>query len=363
MSKIRVLQQYMDVGNIGGLRSEFLALTESTNLNNQYEFIPMILKDYHHGINLHDIRFYYKKVKEANPDIVHIRGAGVESLNAVIGAKLAASGKILVTVHGMYSDLVFYNVIKKWICRHIIEKVIFSLSDGISCVCKTTSERTCFNKYKDKMLPFVYNRIPQYTQMGLAERKECRQLYDIPLSAKLGIYVGRITKEKGLSYLTEALKKLDNEWPEKLYFLVVGDGDYLCEMENACKLLRHSKNIIFLGEQIDVRQYLLISDFFVLPSLHENLSIAILEACAARLPCLVTKVGGNVEIIDHNVTGIVISPASSIDLCVGILDMCNDKVYKELKENIGNYDFSVFSDYNVDRQLDRVYKNLLKNVC
>lgn len=358
-----MLQQYMDVGNIGGLRSEFLSLTRSTNLNRQYEFIPMVLKDYHHGVNLHDIRFYYKKVKEANPDIVHIRGAGVESLNAVIGAKLAASGKILVTVHGMYSDLVFYSVIKKWICKHIIERAIFSLSDGISCVCRTTGERTCFNKYKEKMLPFVYNRMPQYTQIDFAERKECRQLYDIPLGARLGIYVGRITKEKGLSYLTDALKKIDNEWPEELYFLIVGDGDYLIEMKNACKLLHHCKNIIFFGEQTDVRQFLLISDFFVLPSLHENLSIAVLEACAARLPCLVTNVGGNVEIIEHMVTGIVIPPASSSDLRVGILDMCNDKVYKSLKDNFVNYDFSVFSSYNVDKQLDQVYKNLLKEVC
>lgn len=362
MDKIRVLQQYMEVGDIGGLRSDFFALTKRSSLNSKYEFIPMVLKDYHHGVNFQDIKFYYKKVKETRPDIVHIRGAGVESINAVIGAKLAASGKILVTVHGMYSDLIFYNAIKKWICKHIIEKTIFSLADGISCVCRTTTERKRFDKYSAKMLPFVYNRMPQYTQISDVEREATRQLYDIPHNAKIGIYVGRVTREKGLSYLTEAFKKLDCEWPEELFFLVVGDGDYLTKMKNDCCLLRHNKNIIFLGQQSDVKKFLLLSDFFVLPSLHENLSIAVLEACAAGLPCLVTSVGGNMEIIEDHVTGIVIPPASPDAICAGLLDMCNEKVYPTMKDGILKYDFSAFSDVNVDAQLNQVYEKILGRV-
>ncbi len=80
----------------------------------------------------------------------------MESLNAVLGAKLSGRGKILVTVHGMFSDLVYYSPIKRWVCRYLVEPMIFGLSDGISCVYEQASQRDVFRRYKKKMLPFVY---------------------------------------------------------------------------------------------------------------------------------------------------------------------------------------------------------------
>ena len=71
----------------------------------------MVLNNCHCGISLSDIRFYRRAIRKVDPDIVHIRGAGMESLNAVLGAKLSGRGKILVTVHGMFSDLVYYSPI------------------------------------------------------------------------------------------------------------------------------------------------------------------------------------------------------------------------------------------------------------
>ena len=105
----------MNAGDIGGLKTEYLALSKREELTEKYEFIPMILNDYHRKVNFKDIRFYYREIRKEEPDIIHIRGAGVESLNAVIAARLARSGKILVTVHGMFSDLVYYHPLKRWI--------------------------------------------------------------------------------------------------------------------------------------------------------------------------------------------------------------------------------------------------------
>lgn len=144
MKRIKVLQQYMNADDIGGLKTEYIALSKRKELAEKYEFIPMILNDYHNKINIRDISFYYKEIQKVHPDIIHIRGAGVESLNAVIAAKIAHRGKILVTVHGMFSDLVYYPSLKRWICKHIIEKIIFTFADGISCVCKAATERKYF---------------------------------------------------------------------------------------------------------------------------------------------------------------------------------------------------------------------------
>ncbi|MGN0718628.1 MAG: glycosyltransferase family 4 protein [Anaerovoracaceae bacterium] len=359
MKRIKIMQQYMNAGDIGGLKTEYLALSKREELTEKYEFIPMILNDYHRKVNFKDIRFYYREIRKEKPDIIHIRGAGVESLNAVIAARLARSGKILVTVHGMFSDLVYYHPLKRWICKHIVEKLIFMLSDGISCVCNAATAREYFDRYRKKMLPYVYNRMPHFSSCGNKEKIELRERLGLPVYGKIGIYVGRVTKEKGLSFLIDALKKLDMQWPEDLYILIIGDGDYRKEMELECSKLKHCAHVIFLGKQSEIENYLHAGDFFIQPSLHENLSIAILEACAAKLPCLVTDVGGNAEIIENEKTGIIIPSGSSDSIANGLNRLSDDAVRKKLKDNIVAYDFSLFSDKNVDSQLDDVYMNLL----
>ena len=360
MRRPRVVQQYVTTANNGGLKTEYEALSKRGALSDRYEFIPVVLKGCHCGVSFSDIRFYRRAIRRADPDIVHIRGAGVESLNAVLGAKLSGRGKILVTVHGMFSDLVYYSPVKRWICRHVIEPMIFDLADGISCVCERASQRDVFRRYQKKMLPFVYNRMPRYPDCSAEEKRALRMELNLPENAEIGIYVGRVTKEKGLAYLVDALKQLDESWPPELCLLVVGDGDYLREMQSECAALRHAQRVIFAGQQEQVQKYLHASDFFLSPSLHENLSISILEACAAKLPCLVTDVGGNGEIIEDGKNGLIIAPASAEALAFGLRKMSGDEYRAEISRHAGQVDYSKFSDEQVDQQLIQVYDRLLQ---
>lgn len=359
MQKIKIIQQYVNSGNIGGLKTEYQALINRGTLTEKYEFVPMVLNGCHRGISLRDIRFYKHEIQKAKPDIVHIRGAGIESLNAVIAAKMVHHGKILVTVHGMFSDLVYYSPIKRWLCKTVIEPLIFMLSDGISCVCKSAEKRSCFDRYRSKMLPCVYNRMPARVCLSAERKAEFRNELKLPSGAVIGVYAGRVTKEKGLSYLVGALKELDAHWPKDFFMLIVGDGEYRNEMETECSGLSHSARIYFAGQQNNVKEYLCASDFFVLPSLHENLSIAVLEACAVDLPCLVTNVGGNTEMIENGVNGLVIPPRSASDISSGIVRMCDKGMRAALEQSARQLDYSAFSNENVDIQLENVYEVLL----
>lgn len=350
--KLRVAQQYVGGTNNGGLKTEYESLTRRSSLTDSYEFIPVILESPHGGISPSDIFAWRKMFRQANADIIHIRGAGVESLNAVIGAKLAHRGKILVTVHGMFSDIVYYSSFKRRICLHIIEPMIFSLSDGISCVYEKASQRSNFKRYKKKMLPHVYNRMPIYPRTGDNEKLAARQSLKLPTDKTLGVYVGRVTKEKGLSYLAQAMHSLDND----LCLVIVGDGEYLSEMKRVCAC---DSRIIFVGLQDNVREYLVAADFFISPSLHENLSISILEACAAGLPCIVTNVGGNCEIIENGKNGIVIPSRSSSHIARAITEMCDESRRNDICKTAESIDYSKFSDENVDTALKTVYSALL----
>ena len=358
--RIRVMQQVLNPSSYGGVSTEFRAL-EKSQLNDEFEFIPLILKDFHAGLNLKDIMFYYRQIKREKPEIVQIRGAAIDGLNAEIAAKMVRGTKILLCVHGMYSDFVYYNPIKHFIARYIIEPLSFTLADGISCVYKECSQRENFKHFQKKIVPFVYNRLPSFKENIKSGRQACRANYEIPSEAIVGIFCGRITKEKGLTYLLRAFHLMKESWKDCLHFLIVGEGSYLQEFKEAVN--RYSvlrEHVHFTGGQRNVSDILASADFFVLPSLHENHSIALLEAVAMELPCIVTDVGGNKEIIKDRKFGLVIEPYNAHQLEAAITKMCDKQQRDEFVNNIRESKFEEFSNATVDAQLKSAYVKTLE---
>ena len=354
------MQQVLNPSGLGGVSAEYRAL-EHSKLTQEFDFVPLILQNPHRGLSIKDIKFYYQKIKECNPDIVQVRGAAIDGLNAEIAVKLVGKPKLLLCVHGMYSDLVYINAIKRFIHKNCIERIAFALSDGISCVYKGAENRKIFKKYSNKMLGYVYNRMPDYGSIDLLQVKRTfREKFLIPQDAIVGVYCGRVTKEKGLTYLLDAFKKMKSYWDNNLFFIIVGAGDYLNEFKKECeKDLTLFNRIVFTGELKDVVIPLASSDFFIQPSLHENHSIALLESMAMKLPTIATDVGGNPEIISDGITGIIIEPANSKMLMDAILSMCDNSKRANFKKNIENYDFSKFSDDRIDESLKKVYEEIL----
>lgn len=359
-NKIKVVQQVLAPRNKGGVSSEFHALKKS-KLSETYEFIPLILEEGHRGINLKDILFYYHGIKKEKADIVHVRGASVDGLNAEIAAKLVGDVKILVCVHGMYSDFVYYSPVKKWIAKHIIEPLCFTLADGISCVYRNCEKRENFKKYKKKIVQYVYNRIPTYKFHDYENtRRMIREQYGIKTNDVVGVFCGRISKEKGLVYMSKALVSIQDNLSENMHFFIVGEGDYLKELQHTIKLYpKLDKCVHFLGVKENVQPFLEASDYFIMPSLHENHSIALLEAMAMYLPAIATDVGGNKETVEDGKFGIIIPPYNSSALAEAIIRMSDQKERKYFRQQIKEYSFSKFKDEFVDKQLDLAYQNTL----
>lgn len=359
--RIKIAQQVLAPRSKGGVSSEFKAL-ERSKLSVKYKFIPLILSEGHRGINLNDILFYYREIKKEKPDIVHVRGASVDGLNAEIAAKLVGNVRVLLCVHGMYSDFVYYSSVKKWIARHIVEPFCFRLADGISCVYKECENRTNFKKYKKKIVSFVYNRIPDFSpEKYKNERDAIRNQYNIQENDVVGIFCGRVSKEKGLDFFVQALLSLNSQITEDMHFFIVGEGDYLSEFQKIVDSnLRLTGLVHFLGVRDDVQPLLAASDYFILPSLHENHSIALLEAMAMNLPSIVTDVGGNKETVNYGKLGIIIPPYDSMAIRNAIIQLKDKGLRETYKKRIKDYSFAEFKDEAVDIRLDAAYQEILK---
>lgn len=136
--------------------------------------------------------------------------------------------------------------------------------------------------------------------------------------------VGRLTEQKGFDVLVEAVRRVDPHG-RRLEVVVAGSG------RDAEALQRQAKGlpVRFVGHCDDVPAFLTTVDGFCLPSRREALSLALLEAMAAGLPCVTTAVGDTAEAVGD--AAVVVAP-EDVDAVAGGLEglLDNDEWRGEL---------------------------------
>jgi glycosyltransferase involved in cell wall biosynthesis len=147
------------------------------------------------------------------------------------------------------------------------------------------------------------------------------------------IFVGRLVGDKGINELVKAFKELTNK-NQKL--LLVGPLETELDPLSTKTLeeIQNNPNIISVGFQDDVRQYLAISDALVFPSYREGFPNVPMQAGCFELPCIVTDINGCNEIIENEKNGLIIPVKNTEALKFAMKRMLNDKfLYLQLKEN------------------------------
>jgi len=280
--------------------------------------------------------FLKTKFKKGN-DIVH-----AHNLPSALPMK-HASGKKILTLHGIYSkqvDVIHGQTTGKISSSY--EKDALTWADAITVISSEAYD------YYTK-LGFKVHHIPNAINISsLSDRRE--RLYD-----KQIIFAGRLSKEKGILNLLEAARKL----PSDIHLIILGTGP---EQNAVISYTKTQSNVHYLGYQQKNRTIELIrgSDLLVQPSLAEGISSTILESMACRTPIVATRVGGNEEVLENNMSAILVEPDDPQTMIDEILDLLHDnKKIGTLKEQafkqVQNYDWS-----HVGNLYLKIYESLLK---
>ena len=136
----------------------------------------------------------------------------------------------------------------------------------------------------------------------------------------------RITARKGINYLIRALKILITKYPE-IYLKAMGDGNEKENLENLAKNLKLENNVEFIGRipREKTSPYYQEASIFVLPSLNEGMSNAMLEALASGLPLIATDTGGTKELLEDRENGFIIKMKDSGDLALKLETLIKDE--------------------------------------
>ncbi len=174
-------------------------------------------------------------------------------------------------------------------------------------------------------IPFAIGAPQRFIANGVDAGKFCRNAdkrrairRDLGIGQDdiVAVITRRLVDKNGVIYLARATQFLHNR---EIRFIVIGDGPERPAVE--AEFISHcGKRAIFLGNKSheEIVDYYSAADFSVLPSLMEATSISGLEAMAAGLPLVGTKVGGIPELIKDGINGYLCAPADPSDLAKSI---------------------------------------------
>lgn len=205
--------------------------------------------------------------------------------------------RVAYTAHGFH----FYKgaPLKSWLLYYPVEKLLSRWTDVLITVNK---EDYCFAMLhleagKVFRIPGIGIDTERFAAYDPKETKEvfCRNM-QIPEDANILLSVGELSVRKNHSQVLPLLQQLD----QNVYYVVCGQGELREYLEGYALKLGIQERVRLLGFQEELRDIYKYADIFVFPSLQEGLPAALMEAMASGLPCVVSDIRGNRELIDKS---------------------------------------------------------------
>jgi glycosyltransferase involved in cell wall biosynthesis len=249
---------------------------------------------------------------------------------------------LIAVVHGTASDQPQYLGILRRVLS-MLEDFTFTKADMIISLSEEPRrkiEARVGRSLNWKVIPFGID-IKKFADI---DKSKAKKGLGIKPDAVVITFVGRLIKVKGVSYLIEALSKIDADFTA----LIVGSGLDEAHLKQLAKSHELDKKIRFLGFREDIPNILSATDIYVLSSLSEGLSISLLEAKAAGCACVVTDIGLPVE---DKKTGLVVKKGDSEELSAAIERLMFNR---KLRNNLGkNGKKDVIQNYDWERIIER----------
>lgn len=288
-------------------------------------------------------------VRKEKIDIIHCHNYAPLLFSVLVKILLLGRVKIVYTEHNQ-----IYSISSK---HYRIFRYLLKFADEIVTVSEDLQKYFLKEKLGKKST-VIWNGIPE-PQVNKDEVQRLSALYRKNENDFLVGTAVVMSEQKGLKFLVEAAGKVVREVPQ-IKFLLIGDGPLRKELEQQVAENGLSENIIFPGYQKEVHNHLKTLDVFVLSSLWEGFSIALIEALALELPIVATDVGGNGEIVNNMVTGMLVPAKDPQALKKALLTLYDDQNLRQTFAQNGRKHFDEnCTVLTMVEKYHRLYKRLM----
>lgn len=315
---------------------------------------------------------------EVDADIVHCHTWYAQFAGIV--AKLCYGIPLVITTHSL-------EPLRPWKREQLgrgydasswVEKTAIEMADAIIAVSEETRVDVLnnFNVDKEKV-KVIYNGI-NLQEYVVTDKVSTLEKYGIDQSKPFVLFVGRITRQKGIIHLVNAVKYID---PDTQIVLCAGAPDtpeIAKEMEDSVSAVKLERdNVIWIDVMLDKAEVIQLyshADVFCCPSIYEPFGIINIEAMACETAVVASAVGGIKEVVVHGETGILVpleqqkeapfepvdADKFSRDLAEGVNQLIADKgLTDKMAKNGRRRVEETFDWIAIAKQVEDLYKSLI----
>lgn len=321
----------------------------------------MKIDEKNHNIKLHHIDIVrnpmnlknivaYKQIvdliKKENIDIIHCNTPVGGALGRLAGKKCGIK-KVIYQAHGFH----FYKGAPKlnWLIYYPIERFLAHLTDNLITINKEDYEIAqkfnLRNTGKVYYVPGVGIDINEFQDVDVDIRK-LRSEFGCLDNDIVAISAGRLDKNKNNETLIRAISLLENQ---KIKLVICGDGVEKQNLIDLAEKLNLEDRVKFLGNRSDMKELYKAADIFVMASFREGLSRSIMESMASGLPCIVTNIRGNCDLVEDGKGGFLVKPiAKAFAEKIKVLEK------NKVRINMGNYNQDIINEFSLENVVSRI---------
>ena len=302
------------------------------------------------------------KIKKFKPDIIHTHlffGAGIEAL---IAAKLFGI-PLVGTNHTAISEFVRYIPFlkSKW-----LESASIKYANWYYGKCNFVSapSKSVFTEMEGFGFKVAHSVISNPVSLEAFKVNPEQKKEDLKkhfgINDKTVLYVGRFAKEKNIDVIIQALAIVKKKIPD-VRLALAGHGAEQEAMKSLVKKLDLEENVLFTGtlNKFELADLYRASEIFVITSTSETQSMTLIQAMACGLPAIGVRARALPEYIEGN--GILIEPGDFKALAQEIIRLLEDPNLRAELGRRGEIFVQKFSEKNIAREWENVYKKQLDN--
>lgn len=334
---------------------------------------PHYIKDMYREINpIKDYPAYkelVKIIKDYKPDIVHTHAAKA----GAIGRFAAANCGVPIIIH-TYHGHVFHSYFNSFKTKVFIEieRYLAKKSTKIIAISQLqkeelTKEFKIAPESKFHVVPLGFN-LDRFQNSNELRRETFREKYGLKDDEiAIGI-IGRLVPIKNHSLFLEAFAIVKKQSDKKVKAIIIGDGELRIQTEEQCKLLdltysntiAEHVDVLFTSWITEIAEALPGLDIVALTSLNEGTPVSLIEAQAANVPIVSTRVGGIGDVVLENETAFLSENNDVNEFSAKLLQLVDNDELRIVMSKKGNKHVSdKFSQWRLCNDVKELYKALL----
>lgn len=315
-----------------------------------------------HHIDLERVPYSLKNIKaykqlcriirDEKIDYIHCNTPTGGLLGRLAGKKCAVK-KVIYQAHGFhfYKGAPTWN----WLVYYSIEKWLAHYTDALITINQEDYKlaKRKFHLRNNGQVYYVPGVGIDLSQYEVTASQELRKSLGIKEDDIMLISAGDLIERKNYKVAIKAIAETNLK---KLKYCICGKGPQLDELTEYAKSLGIANKILFLGFRSDIKELLQVADGFLFTTKQEGLPRSMMEAMASGLPCIVSKVRGNTDLLEDGVGGYLCDADNATEFAIAIKKIAG---IPELRDQFGNANLKRILEFDVSKivhKMEEIYR-------